>query len=133
MLAEFRQLQAIEGDDGNPKYAPNYQFRYFDQIAGLINNHTREELREEIADRQEAIDEWKDEFEVDSREDLESTLTDEGLSSDEVHQRNTVLRRWERHEDNKRLLKHALQLYDDAWSLYPGRDEPNDASIPLSQ
>lgn len=110
MLAEFRQLQAIEGDDGNPKYAPNYQFRYFDQIAGLINNHTLEELREEIADLQEAIDEWKDEFEVDSREDLESTLTDEGLSSDEVHQRNTVLRRWERHEDNKRLLKHALQL-----------------------
>lgn len=133
MLVEFGQVQAVEGDDGNVKYAPNYQLRYFTEVTELINDHTRDELREEIAEIQERIDGWKAEFEVESRADLESTLTDEALASEDVRHRNTVLRRWERQEDNKRLLKHALQLYEDARSLHPGRDGPTDSSIPLSQ
>lgn len=133
MLAEFGQVQAIEGDDGNTKYAPNYQRRYFAELTELINDHTREELREEVAEIQETIDGWKAEFGVESRADLESTLTDEGLSAGEVRRRSTVLRRWERYEDTKRLLKHALQLYDDARSLYPSRDGSTDPSIPLSE
>lgn len=50
MLAEFGQLHAIQGDDGNTKYAPNYQRRYFQQLTELVNEHTREELREKIGD-----------------------------------------------------------------------------------
>lgn len=133
MLAEFGQVLAIDGDDGNVKYAPNYQLRYFHEVTELINDHTRDELREEIATIQEEIDAWKTEFAVDTRDELESTLTDDGLSSEDVRERNTVLRRWERYEDNKRLLKHALELYDDARSLYPGADGSSDSSIPLSQ
>ena len=133
MLAEFGQIHAIEGDDGNTKYAPNYQLRYFNEVTELSNNHTRDELREEIATIQETIDEWKAEFDVESRDDLESTLTDDDLSSEDVHERNTVLRDWERYEDNKRLLKHALELYDDARSLYPGQTDSSNSSPPLSQ
>lgn len=133
MLVEFGQLHAVEGDDGNTKYAPNYQRRYFTEVTELINEHTRAELREEIAAIQAEIDDWKAEFEVDSRDDLESTLTDPELTSDAIRDRNGVLRRWERHEDDKRLLRHALELYEDARSLYPGRDDRSDGSIPLSQ
>lgn len=130
MLVEFGQVHAIEGDDGNTKYAPNYQLRYFNEVTELINEHTRAELREEIATIQEQIDAWKTEFDVETRDDLESTLTDDDLSSGDVRERNEVLREWERYEDNKRLLKHALELYDDARSLYPGR---NDSAVSLSQ
>lgn len=133
MLADFGQLHAIDGDDGNTKYAPNYQLRYFDQVTELINDHTREELREEIAAIQARIDEWKHEFDAESRAALESTLTDEGRSSEEIRERNAVLRRWERHEDNKRLIEHALELYDDARSLYPGRNDGSNSSVSLSQ
>jgi hypothetical protein len=133
MLADFGQLHAIEGDDGNTKYAPNYQLRYFNELTELINDHTREELREEIATIQERIDAWKTEFDVESRDDLESTLTDADITSDDIRERNTVLREWERSEDNKRLLKHALELYDDARSLYPGRGDSSNSSPPLSQ
>ena len=133
MLAEFGQIHAIEGDDGNTKYAPNYQLRYFNEVTELINNHARDELREEIATIQETIDEWKAEFDVESRDDLESTLTDDDLSSEDVHERNTILRDWERYKDNKRLLKHALELYDDARSLYPGQTDSSNSSLPLSQ
>lgn len=133
MLVEFGQVHAIEGNDGNTKYAPNYQLRYFNEVTQLINNHTREELREEIATIQAQIDEWKTVFGVESRDDLESTLTGDGLSSEDIRERNTVLREWKRHEDNKRLLKHALELYDDARSLYPGQDDSSNSSPPLSQ
>ena len=90
-------------------------------------------LREAIADIQSGIDEWKTEFEVESRDELESTLTDGGLDSTAIRERNRVLRQWERYEDNKRLLKHALELYDDARELYPGQNGPSNSSIPLSQ
>jgi hypothetical protein len=133
MLAEFGQLHAIEGDDGNTKYAPNYQLRYFNEVTELINNHTRDELREEIAPIQEQIDEWKTEFDVESRDALESTLTDDDITSGDVRERNTILRDWERYEDNKRLLKHALKLYDDARSLCPGQNDSSNSSPPLSQ
>ena len=133
MLVEFGQLQAVEGNDGNTKYAPNYQLRYFNEVIELINAHTRAELRDEIADIQTGIDEWKAEFGVDARDELETTLTDDDLDSEEIRERNRVLRRWERHEDNKRLLKHALELYDDTRKLYPGRNDSSNSSISLSQ
>jgi hypothetical protein len=131
MLVEFGQLHAVEGDDGNPRYAPNYQRRYFQELTELINTHTREGLRDEIASIQETIDAWRDEYDVDSRDDLEATLTDADIDSESIRERNRVLREWERREDNQRLLKHALELYDDARSLHPGQDDtsPHSSSV----
>ncbi|WP_424014153.1 DUF7342 family protein [Halorubrum xinjiangense] len=120
MLAEFGQVQIVDGDDGSPKYAPNYQQRYFTELTELINDHTREELREEVATVQAQIDDWKTAFDVESRDELEVTLTDDALSSDEIRERNRVLRRWEHTEENKRLLKHALELYKDSRQSAPG-------------
>lgn len=133
MLVEFSQIHAVEGDDGHTKYAPNYQLRYFNEITDLINEHTRDELREEIATIQAEIDDWKTEFAIESRTELESTLTDDDLTSDAIRNRNRVLRQWERYEDNKRLLKHALELYDDARSLYPEQNDGSHLSVSLSQ
>ncbi|MDL0129843.1 hypothetical protein PNP59_02685 [Halobacterium salinarum] len=113
-LVEFDQVHVIEGDDGNPKYAPNFQRRYLDELTDLLNNYTQAELREEIAGIQEQSEEWQARFDVDSRDDLESTLTNPELSGEAVRTRKTVLRQWEHYEANKKLLKHALELYDDA-------------------
>ena len=133
MLVEFGQIQAVDGDDGHTKYAPNYQLRYFTELTELINTNTRADLREEVAAIQDDIDEWKADFGVESRDELESTLTDDDLDSTAIRDRNRVLRQWERYEDNKRLLKHALELYDDARELYPGQNDPSDSSVSLSQ
>lgn len=135
MLVEFGQVQTVEGDDGYTKYVPNYQLRYFNEVTVLINDHSRDELREQVADVQEEIEAWKAEFEVESRRELETTLTDEelDLASEEIRRRNAVIRRWDRYEDNKRLLEHALQLYDDARTLHPGTNDSSDSSPPVSQ
>lgn len=132
MLVEFGQVQGLEVD-GNTKYAPNYQHRYFTELVELINDHTRDELRGEVAAIQSEIESWRDEFGVESQSALESTLTGEELSSEEIRHRNEVLREWTRREDNKRLLEHALELYDDARSLHPSRDGPSGAPPSVSQ
>ena len=68
---------------------------------------------------------------IESRDELESTLTDDDLDSTAIRERNRVLRQWEHYEDNKRLLKHALELYDDARKLYPGQNGSSNSLIPL--
>jgi antitoxin component of MazEF toxin-antitoxin module len=113
-LVESGQVHVTEGNNGNPKYAPNYQRRYLDELTDLLNNHTRVELHEEIASIQDQIEEWQTRFDVDSQDALEFTLTNSDLSGEEIFTRETVLRQWEHYEDNKQLLKHALELYDDA-------------------
>jgi len=130
MLAEFGQLRAIEGDDGHTKYAPNYQQRYFEELAELINEHTRAELREEIATIQERIDDWKAEYGVDDRSDLEASLAEDDMAAEAIRERNRVLRRWERAADNQQLLRQALQLYDDARSINPEQSTDTSVSIP---
>ncbi|SEH40583.1 hypothetical protein SAMN05192561_101658 [Halopenitus malekzadehii] len=135
MLVEFGQIHAFEGDDGHTKYAPNYQRRYLTAVTELINDHTREELREEVAAIQTAIDEWKAEYGVGSRSELEATIADADadLDGESIRERNRVLREWERYADNKRLVAHALELYDDARSLSPEWDGPSNTSVSLSQ
>lgn len=117
MLVELGQIHVVEGDDENPKFAPNYQRRYLSELAELINTYTRDELRAEIAGIQEIIDGWKTKLDVESREDLKTTLTREGLASDDIRKRTRLLRQWEHCETDKRLLKHAIVLYDDVQSL----------------
>jgi len=129
MLVKFGQLRTLTDERGNTRYAPNYQRRYFDELAALINEHTREELREQIAEIQEEIEDWRAEFGVKSRSDLEATLTDEDLTAEQIRERNAVLRRWERYEDNRRLLDHALELYDDARSLHREGEASHDSPV----
>lgn len=133
MLAEFGQVQILDEDDGSPTYAPHYQQRYLTELTELINEHTRKELREEVAAIQTQIDDWKTAFNIESRDALEATLTDSGLSSDEIRERSHVLRQWGHAEEDKRLLKHALELYDDARELSPGQGVSTNTSHLLSE
>ncbi|MDY6779136.1 MAG: hypothetical protein SV760_01020, partial [Halobacteria archaeon] len=85
-LAEFGQVQKIESENGNILYAPDYRRRYIDEVLELMDEHTKDELRESIAELQERIDGWKQEYGVESREDLESSLSDD-RDADEIHER----------------------------------------------
>jgi hypothetical protein len=120
-LAEFGQVRIVEGEDGNVKYAPDYRRRYVDEVLDLIDKYSREELREKIANVQQRIDGWKQEYDVESKEDLESTLGE--LDAEEIHERNKVIRQWEHTQANKKLLNHAVRLHEDV-------DKETDPSVP---
>nr|WP_238398218.1 hypothetical protein [Halorussus salinus] len=121
-LVAHNQLKRVFADDSrengeNPRYRPDYKTQYLSHIRDLTDEHTREELREEVAAIQDEIHGWRDEFGVESRAELEASLTEQDLSGDEVRRRNRVLRRWKRNEETKTILRHGLELYDDLADL----------------
>jgi hypothetical protein len=123
-LVEYGQLRRIhpEGEDASPRYAPDHRTRYLSRIRELVEENEPGDLRAEMAAVQEEIDAWREEYGVESRTDLEETLADD-LNAAEIRDRNQVLRRWRRNEQTKRLLGHALRLYDDLDAL--DADPPN--------
>ncbi|MFC6614958.1 hypothetical protein ACFQAS_08360 [Halopenitus salinus] len=119
-LVEYGRIKRIEDDSGSEtryRYGPDYRRRYLDRVEELTAEHTKDELRSEVAEIREQIEAWQDTYDVDSPSELEDSVTDVDLSSDEVRERNTVIRRWERSRETIRLVDHALSLYDDLESV----------------
>ena len=115
-LVEVDQLRRVEEEHGAQtqyRYSPNYRRRYLDRVEELTTEHSKEELRRELAVIQDQIETWQATYEVESLDDLEDTLTADERSSDDILERNGVLRQWERANSTKRLIDHALSLYDD--------------------
>lgn len=113
LLVEQGTLRRVELD-GDVHYVPDFTRKFLDRIKELAEEHSKNELREEIAAITEEIEEWKETYDVEARDELEASLTDEDdLSSDAVHERTRVLEQWEENLYYKRLIGHALHLYDD--------------------
>lgn len=120
-LVEHARLRRVYPDTNDesaedPRYVPDYKTQYLSRIRQLTDDHTRDELRAEVAAIQDEIHEWKDEYGVEDRSELEASLAMD-LTGDEVRRRNRILRRWRRNEETKKLLQHALRLYDDLAEL----------------
>ncbi|MDR5673346.1 HTH-domain containing transcriptional regulator [Halalkaliarchaeum sp. AArc-CO] len=126
-LVEYGQIKRVEDDSGNEtryRYGPNYRRRYLDRVEELAAEHTKDELRNEFAEIQEQIEAWQDTYGVNSLSELGESVTDADLSSDEIRERNAVIRRWKRSRETKRLVDHALSLYDDLESVTDPETDP---------
>ena len=85
----------------------------FEKIRTLIEENTREELRSELTAITEEIEEWQATYDTETWEELEQSLADGDLASDELHERRDVIAFWRENEEDRRLIKHALELYSD--------------------
>ncbi|NGM71447.1 hypothetical protein G6M89_21070 [Natronolimnobius sp. AArcel1] len=89
----------------------------FDEVSTLIEEHTREELEEqltELKDEQEAL---TSEFNAGSLEEFREQLAEEELSASELRERRNVIATWETVNTELALVKHALHLYGDVVEL----------------
>ncbi|MFT4922267.1 MAG: putative transcriptional regulator [Haloarculaceae archaeon] len=111
-LVDQGQLRRVEADE-TPRYQPDYTRLLFEEIRMFIEENTHEELRNELAAISEEIEEWQATYDVETWEDLEQSLADGDLASDELRERRDVIRRWEENLEDRRLIKHALTLYSD--------------------
>jgi len=117
-LADRGDLRRIAQDD-DVRYVPDFTRRYTERIRELALEFPREDLREEVVQAKEEIEEIKTEYAVDSRDDLEASLTDESVSAEETRERQRTLREWEEVADELQLLEHALGLYDNLHDVDP--------------
>lgn len=111
-LVEQGQLRRVETGD-TTLYQPDYTQLLFDQIRTLIEENSREQLRNELAAITEEIEEWQETFTVETWEELEQSLADGDLSSADIRKRRDVIGFWRENEQDRHLLKHALSLYSD--------------------
>jgi len=123
-LADQGRLQRVDVD-GSTRYQPDYTQLLFDELRTLVTDHTQADLREELATIAEEIESWQTTYDVETREALERSLATGDLASAEIRARRDVIRRWQEAEEDRRLIGHALELYDD---IEAARDEMRDAA-----
>ncbi|AWB28731.1 DUF7342 family protein [Halococcoides cellulosivorans] len=123
-LVEQGQLRRVE-DGETTRYRPDFTRLLFEEIRTLIEENTREELRNELAAITEEIEEWQATYDVETWEDLEQSLADGDLGSEELRERRDVIAFWRENEEDRRLIKHALELYSD---VIAAREEMTDVA-----
>lgn len=119
-LAERGTLRRV--NQGEQQYAPDLTYAYMEYLRQLILTEPRVELRTQVRTRKDEIREIKSALDVDSRTDLEASITDEDVSVTETNERLQILRKWEEIAEDLQALEHALRLYDDVHRFHPDVD-----------
>jgi hypothetical protein len=111
-LVDRGQLRRVDADE-LMLYLPDYTRLLFDELRRLIEGHTREELQDELTNIAEKIEAWQATYNVETWKELEQSLADGSLSSTEIRERRDVVQDWQLIEEDRRFIKHALELYSD--------------------
>ena len=128
------ELQRLRGDDwvtettvnGTKAYDLNPVRMLFDEVTDLIESHSRDELESQLTELKEEQEALAAEYGVGSLDEFREELADEGLPAAELRERRNVIATWETVNTDLRLVKHALQLYDDVVELSsPRTDSPS--------
>ena len=126
------ELQRLQSDDwvtettvdGTKAYDLNPVRMLFDELTDLIEGHSREELESQLTELKEEQEELATEYGVSSLEKFREQLADEEFSAEELRERRNVITTWEAINTELRLVRHALQLYDDVVELSSPRTDP---------
>lgn len=117
--SELKRLLAenqVEAHDGGSKYGPNPVRLFLDQVVALIEDHDRDELEAQLLDFQSRIESLQEEHDAQSATEFRERLTDE-LSAAEMREVRNVAATWDALETERRLVKQALNIYDDVSRL----------------
>ena len=117
----IRENRVRENEDGT--YEPNPVQQFLDQILELIEEHSKTELESQLETYQEQVEALEATYDATSAQELREALTDENISAAEIREIRTVSDTWGALEMEIRLLKNALQLYDDLARLSQSSDE----------
>ena len=106
----------LKTDEG--RYYSDPSRAYFDHLRDLIIENDKDRLREELAAIAEEIEGWREEYDVETLDELETSLGDDSLTVEEIHDRRRVARQWEENQQYRDLFTTALSLYDDVTELF---------------
>ncbi|MDZ7850729.1 MAG: hypothetical protein U5K70_08020 [Halodesulfurarchaeum sp.] len=111
-LVDQGQLRRVETGEMT-RYQPDYTRLLFEEIRTLIEENTREELQSDLTAITEEIEAWQATYDVETWAEFEQSLADGDLSSDALRERRGVIAFWRENEQDRHLIKHALELYSD--------------------
>ncbi|MFC3960229.1 DUF7342 family protein [Halovivax cerinus] len=108
---EDGRLETIE-HDRTTLYVPDPREQYLDEIATLVDEHSKDELTRELSAMSERIESWQERYDVMEPDALRTTI-DESLTVDERRERERVVEDWTYVQEMRTLVRHAIRLYDD--------------------
>jgi len=108
-LVEINQLAAAE-HGRETVYYPDPTTQRFDQIRELIEEHSKQELIDELDAVESKIDSWKKEYDVASPDELRASISGEPKEKRKSRLRDAE--DWEYFEHQSEMIGHAVMLYD---------------------
>ncbi|QFU82331.1 DUF7342 family protein [Natronorubrum aibiense] len=105
----------LHRDDGgtHTTYYPDYRRQAMQEAMRLRDSgHTVEELTDRLAEMKAQIRDWKDEFDVESPNQLRGTLADETLDATKEDRRREIAREWEHLQRRIRIVGFAIREWD---------------------
>ena len=92
-------------------YEPDPVGQYLFEMRELYDSHSPDELAASLEDMNSQIDGWKDEYDVETPNQLRASLAS-GDGSREGGERRRTARDWEHLAARRRLVEDALRLHD---------------------
>jgi predicted transcriptional regulator len=106
-------------------YYPDYRRQAMQEAMRLRDSsHTVEELTDRLADMKTQIRDWKDEFDVESPNQLRGTLADETLDADKEDRHREIAREWEHLQRRIEIVGFAIR----EWDFFAPTTEPTETS-----
>ena len=102
---------------GDGRYELNPVQQFIDQILHLIEDHSKSELESQLEEYQKQVEDLEADHGVASAQEMREQLTNDDVSATEMREIRNVSDTWDALELEVRLLKNALQLYDDLSQL----------------
>ncbi|UTF54853.1 DUF7342 family protein [Natronosalvus rutilus] len=94
-------------------YYPDYRQQAMQEAMRLRDGgRTVEELTDRLAEMKGQIRDWKEEFEVESPNQLRATLADENLGPDEEARRRDIAREWTHLQRRIQIVGFAIREWD---------------------
>lgn len=108
-MADYGGLETVETVDGTC-YKPDDVTHFLRDVRALAEDHSANELTEELRAIGDEINSWKSTFDVDSLEELRQSVGQEDLSSDERRERLDTIEEWVYNIQMREALQLAISL-----------------------
>ena len=101
-----------ETGEGPTTYYPDPAYMRYREVRALAREHDRDELTDIVGTLKRDIEEWRDEFDVETPDELRASVADADVSEESVYERQKIAEDWEYTEHRLGLIKDALAKYD---------------------
>jgi predicted ArsR family transcriptional regulator len=118
-LAELNVLTADTGDDARTYY-PDPVYVRTRELRAIVDEHDRDGLSALAADLKADVEQWCEEYDAGSPDEIRVQATDDAVSAVEARERRHVASDWEHARYRLSLVEDALERYDE----FTGRPAP---------
>lgn len=111
-LEEEGRVHTVD-EEGERRYVQNPVWLLFDEIVSLINEYSRDELEYLLIQHQSELEDLQEEHDAERATEFRSQIGAEELEAEEMRDIRNIASTWEALETERRLIRHALALYED--------------------